>query len=59
MLAITAPFFTQPTGYELSELEEPIITDPADVIIRVHAAGINPVDVKRANGATKFAINET
>ncbi|KAF2166826.1 hypothetical protein M409DRAFT_66389 [Zasmidium cellare ATCC 36951] len=55
MLAITSPTYSDPSGYELSEIPLPKITEPDEVIIRVHAASINPVDVKIASGAFKQA----
>lgn len=58
MLAVTAPAFTDPSGYELSKLPRPVISGEADVMIRVLAASINPVDVKKAAGAFKLAIPE-
>ncbi|UPK96288.1 hypothetical protein LCI18_007223 [Fusarium solani-melongenae] len=58
MLAITAPTFTDPSRYELSSVPRPTVTEKTDVVIRVHAASINPVDVKKAAGAFKSAIEE-
>ncbi|VUC26525.1 unnamed protein product, partial [Clonostachys rosea] len=58
MLSIIAPAFTDPSQYELSTVTRPTVTDPTDVLIRVHAASINPVDVKKAAGVFKPAIKE-
>lgn len=58
MLSVTAPTFTDPSGYQLSTVLRPQITQPTDVIIRVHAASINPVDVKKAAGVFKVAMKE-
>ncbi|KAF4946483.1 hypothetical protein FGADI_11121 [Fusarium gaditjirri] len=58
MLSITAPAYTSPSGYELSTVPTPTITEDSDVLIRVHAASINPVDVKKAAGVFKMAIKE-
>lgn len=58
MLALTAPRYTDPSSYELNEVPKPTITDPTDVIIQVHAASINPVDVKLAAGVFKIALPE-
>ncbi|KAK4496313.1 hypothetical protein PRZ48_012293 [Zasmidium cellare] len=55
MLAITSPTYGDPSRYELSEVPEPKVTEPDEVLIRVHAASINPVDVKIASGAFKAA----
>ncbi|TQV92751.1 hypothetical protein V2A60_009216 [Cordyceps javanica] len=59
MLSITAPKYTNPDGYELSELAKPAVSQPTDVLIKVHAASINPVDVKKADGVMKMAIKDT
>jgi NADPH:quinone reductase-like Zn-dependent oxidoreductase len=59
MLSVTAPTYTDPSRYELSELPRPQITEASDVIIQVHAASINPVDVKKAAGIFKAVIKET
>jgi len=58
MLAVTAPTFTKPSGYEISDLPRPEITDGHDVLIRTHAASINPIDVKKADGVFKFVMKE-
>lgn len=59
MLSITTPTYSDPSKYELTDIPQPTITDPLDVIIKVHAASINPIDVKKASGALKLAIPET
>jgi NADPH:quinone reductase-like Zn-dependent oxidoreductase len=59
MLAVTAPTFTEPSGYEITQLPRPQVTDKGDVVIRVHAASVNPIDVKKASGAFKAAIKES
>lgn len=58
MLAVTAPSYVDPSGYQLSTLPRPVISDQTDVLVRVHAASINPVDVKKAAGVLKLAIKE-
>ncbi|OAL23820.1 hypothetical protein AYO22_06139 [Fonsecaea multimorphosa] len=58
MICVTAPSYTDPSGYQLSELPRPTITEPTDVVIRVHAASINPVDVKKAAGILRFAVKD-
>lgn len=59
MLSLSIPSYSKPSGYQLSELAKPEISDPKDVIIRVHAASINPIDVKKADGLLKFAMKDT
>ena len=58
MLAVTIGTFADPSGYQLSTVPRPEVTDETDVVIRVHAASINPVDVKKAAGAFKVAMRE-
>ncbi|KAF2147662.1 GroES-like protein [Myriangium duriaei CBS 260.36] len=58
MLAVTAAAFTEPTGYQLSNVPRPVVTETTDVVIKVHAASVNPVDVKLASGAFKLALPE-
>ncbi|UNI18480.1 hypothetical protein JDV02_004747 [Purpureocillium takamizusanense] len=58
MLAVTAPTYTDPSRYELSTVPRPTVTEETDVLIRVHAASINPVDVKKADGVFKIAVQE-
>jgi hypothetical protein len=50
--------YSKPSAYRVSELPEPRLANSKDVIIKVHAAGINPIDVKRAAGALKFAVED-
>ncbi|KAL7944083.1 GroES-like protein [Trichoderma barbatum] len=59
MLAVTAPTYTDPSRYELSKVPQPMVTEDTDVVIRVHAASINPVDLKKAAGAFKLAIRDS
>ncbi|EFE32719.1 zinc alcohol dehydrogenase, putative [Trichophyton benhamiae CBS 112371] len=59
MLSLNIPSYSAPSGYQLSELPKPVLEDSNDVIIRVHAASINPIDVKKANGMLKMAMADT
>ncbi|KAJ5766572.1 uncharacterized protein N7511_004188 [Penicillium nucicola] len=59
MLSVTAPTYTDPSKYELSTVLRPSVTDDEDVVIRVYAASVNPVDVKKADGVFKMAMKET
>jgi NADPH:quinone reductase-like Zn-dependent oxidoreductase len=59
MLSVTAPAYTDPSKYELSTVLCPHVTEEKDVVIRVHAASVNPVDVKKAGGVFKMAVKET
>ncbi|MCJ1253287.1 hypothetical protein MMC24_001098 [Lignoscripta atroalba] len=54
MRALTIPSYTTPANYNISQLPVPSISNPAQVLIKVHAACINPVDVKKAAGMMKY-----
>lgn len=58
MLSLNISSYAQPSDYQLSELPKPQLSDPKDVIIKVYAASINPIDVKRASGALKMAVKD-
>ncbi|KAJ6026903.1 uncharacterized protein N7446_004495 [Penicillium canescens] len=58
MLSVNISSYTSPLGYQLSELPKPELRATKDVIIKVHAASINPIDVKRADGALKMALQD-
>lgn len=58
MKAVTAPKYTKPDGYELTEQPKPTIKEPTDVLIKVHAASINPVDVKKVEGVFQMAVKD-
>lgn len=59
MQAITIPKHSKPDAYELTSVPKPAITSPDEILIKVHAASINPVDVKKADGAFKMALTDT
>lgn len=59
MYAVTAPAYTDPSRYELSKVPQPMVTEDTDVVIKVHAASINPVDVKKAAGVFKVAVKDS
>lgn len=42
--------------YRVSESSQPCLVDFKDVIVKVYAASMNPIDVKRAAGALKIPI---
>lgn len=58
MQCIVAPSYTDPSRYELGRLPIPNISEPSDVQIEIHAASINPIDVKKASGALKIALKD-
>lgn len=54
MRSLVAPKFTVPSGFALITLPTPTIFSPTDALIHVHAASINPIDVKKALGISRF-----
>jgi NADPH:quinone reductase-like Zn-dependent oxidoreductase len=58
MLSITVPSFSKPSGYQLTQSPKPVISAESDVVIKVHAASINPIDVKKADGVMKMILKE-
>lgn len=58
MTCVTAPSYTDPSGYQFSELPRPVVTESTDVVIRVHAASVNPIDVKKASGILRWAVKD-
>jgi NADPH:quinone reductase-like Zn-dependent oxidoreductase len=54
MHALVASKYCTPDGYEIAELPKVEIKDPRDVLVRIHAASINPHDVKEARGMKKI-----
>ena len=58
MTCVIAAAFTDPRGYQLSQLPMPTVNEPTDVVMRVHAASVNPVDVKKAAGVLKLAVKD-
>jgi hypothetical protein len=59
MQSINATAYSDPSGYQLSSLPKPDVTDAKDVVIKVHAASINPIDVKKAAGAMKMILKDS
>lgn len=58
MFSINIPKHTTPDNYELSEVPVPTIDDPKDILIKTHAVSINPIDVKKAAGASKLVLQD-
>ena len=56
-LAITA--YTTPNKYIIADLPVPALESSDTVLIKVHAASINPIDVKRAVGMMKMMKSDT
>jgi NADPH:quinone reductase-like Zn-dependent oxidoreductase len=58
MLSISIPAYSKPSGYKVAQFPKPVVNADTDVIIKVHAASINPVDVKRADGIMKMVVKD-
>lgn len=48
MRALALAQHCNPSAYNLANLPVPRITKPDELLIKVHAASVNPVDVKLA-----------
>jgi NADPH:quinone reductase-like Zn-dependent oxidoreductase len=59
MRSLNVSAYSNPSGYRISELPKPELSDPKDVIIKVYAASINPIDVKKADGILKLALRDS
>ncbi|KAG5982838.1 hypothetical protein E4U43_006363 [Claviceps pusilla] len=60
MQAVILPTtYSDPSGYQLSSVPRPQVTDPSDVVVRVHASSINPIDVKKASGLMKLMAEDS
>ena len=59
MRAMALAAYGKPATYDLATLPTPTISKPDDVLIKVHAASINPVDVKMASGLGKMMVTDT
>ncbi|KAJ0407553.1 hypothetical protein P43SY_006871 [Pythium insidiosum] len=49
--------FGGPSVLQLVQLADPELLDASDVIVQVHAAGVNPIDFKRRQGALKMVMS--
>lgn len=56
-LAITN--YATPDKYNVIDLPTPSIHSPGEILIKVHAASINPIDVKLASGMAKLLQKKT
>ncbi|KAG5921286.1 hypothetical protein E4U42_005911 [Claviceps africana] len=60
MQAVILPTtYSDPSGYQLSSVPRPEVTDPSDVVVRVHASSINPIDVKKASGLMRLLAKDS
>lgn len=59
MKALAIEKYCKPDEYQILDLPVPKVTGPDDVLIKVHASSINPVDVKVASGIAKMIWAQT
>jgi NADPH:quinone reductase-like Zn-dependent oxidoreductase len=58
MLCVAISDYAEPSAYEMHKLTIPPLVEPTDVQIKVHAASINPIDLKKASGVFKSAFSD-
>ena len=56
MKSLAVPSFRGPGDFTVLDLPAPRISRPDHVLIKVHAASINPTDIALARGAFKLAV---
>jgi len=54
MRSLAIQNYCKPESYEIMSVDDPRIEDSGDLLIKVHAASINPIDVKLASGLVKM-----
>lgn len=59
MRSLAIESYCKPEAYQILKLPVPSCTKPDHVLIKVHAASINPVDVKVAAGSVKSISPKT
>jgi NADPH:quinone reductase-like Zn-dependent oxidoreductase len=59
MRAVALTRHCKPSEYELATLPTPEISKPDQLLIRVHAASVNPIDVKMASNLGKMMGKST
>jgi NADPH:quinone reductase-like Zn-dependent oxidoreductase len=59
MRALAIAAYGKPSTFGIATVPTPQITQPDEVLIKVHAASINPIDIILADGALKIASKDT
>jgi NADPH:quinone reductase-like Zn-dependent oxidoreductase len=59
MRALVLSAYGKPSTYRVGHVPVPQIAQPDEVLIKVHAAGVNPIDINFANGMVKIASKDT
>jgi NADPH:quinone reductase-like Zn-dependent oxidoreductase len=55
MRALVLSTYGKPSTYFISDVPTPQIKQPDEVLIKVHAAGVNRIDIDFADGMVKMA----
>lgn len=56
MRALVAPKYCRPDGYEIAQLPLPELTEPNQVLIRIHAAAMQTGDCQFASGSARMFL---
>ncbi|KAI8325143.1 GroES-like protein [Martensiomyces pterosporus] len=56
--AIASKYTNQPSGFTIADLPRPGLTTATQVEVEVHAASLNPIDFKRAEGMLSIPLPE-
>lgn len=59
MRALAIAAYGKPSTYGIATVPTPRITQPDEVLIKVHATSVNPIDIVLASGALKMATKDT
>jgi len=59
MRSLAVQSYCRPDKYEISTIPTPKITLPNHVLVKVHAASINPNDMEMAAGMAKLIVTQT
>jgi hypothetical protein len=54
MKALVLAKYCKPSDYNIATVPTPRISKPDEVLVKVHSASINPLDVKMASGLGKM-----
>lgn len=57
MRALVAPKHCRPDGYEIAQLPLPELTEPNQVLIRIHAAAMQAGDCQFASGSARMFLS--
>lgn len=59
MRSLVAPKPCKPSEYEVQNVPVPTISDPEEVLLRIHAAGMNTGDVQIVSGQLQVFLKPT